>query len=144
MRTRYVIDRVCRRLFTANSFPCCASAPFPTLPLPLPLPLPLQDIQHLRPRTNTIGAVARIRNACAFATHTFFAQRGFLYVHTPIITAADCEGAGEMFQVTTLLPDDPKKQVRRRTQGGATSRCARIGGAARSASSWGWRCKCSI
>jgi hypothetical protein len=52
-------------------------------------------------RTNTIGAVARIRNALAFATHTFFQSRGFYYVHTPIITASDCEGAGEMFSVRT-------------------------------------------
>ena len=50
-------------------------------------------------RTNTIGAVARIRNALAFATHDFFQKHGFLYVHTPLITASDCEGAGEMFQV---------------------------------------------
>lgn len=63
----------------------------------------LREKAHLRPRTNTIGAVTRIRSQLAFATHTFFHQHGFLYVHTPIITAADCEGAGEMFQVTTLL-----------------------------------------
>lgn len=62
----------------------------------------LRTIAHLRPRTNTIGAVARIRNALAWATHQFFQDRGFLYVMTPIITAADCEGAGQMFQVTTL------------------------------------------
>nr|MBA3816662.1 asparagine--tRNA ligase [Parachlamydiaceae bacterium] len=62
----------------------------------------LRSIAHLRPRTNTLGAVARVRNALAYATHMFFQQRGFLYVHTPIITGADCEGAGEMFQVTTL------------------------------------------
>ena len=59
----------------------------------------LREKAHLRPRTNTIGAVARIRNALATATHNFFQQSGFLYVHTPIITASDCEGAGEMFQV---------------------------------------------
>lgn len=63
----------------------------------------LREKMHLRPRTNTIGAVARIRNALAFATHKFFQENGFLYVHTPVITASDCEGAGEMFQVTTLL-----------------------------------------
>ena len=63
----------------------------------------LREKAHLRPRTNTIGAVARIRNALAYATHRFFQDHGFLYIHTPIITAADCEGAGEMFQVTTLL-----------------------------------------
>ncbi|KAG7673083.1 hypothetical protein KSW81_006298 [Nannochloris sp. 'desiccata'] len=63
----------------------------------------LREKAHLRPRTNTIGAIARIRNALAFATHRFFQEKNFLYVHTPIITAADCEGAGEMFQVTTLL-----------------------------------------
>lgn len=63
----------------------------------------LREKAHLRPRTNTIGAVARIRSALAYATHQFFQERGFLYVHTPIVTGADCEGAGEMFQVTTLL-----------------------------------------
>lgn len=62
----------------------------------------LRTIAHLRPRTNTIGAVARVRNALAFATHKFFQEQGFLYVHTPIITQSDCEGAGQMFQVTTL------------------------------------------
>lgn len=60
----------------------------------------LREKAHLRPRTNTIGAVARIRNALAFATHNFFQEKGFYYVHTPIITASDCEGAGEMFQVS--------------------------------------------
>ncbi len=62
----------------------------------------LRTIAHLRPRTNTLGAVTRVRNALAFATHQFFQNRGFLYIHTPIITGADCEGAGQMFQVTTL------------------------------------------
>ena len=71
-------------------------------------PETLRDIAHLRPRTNLIGAVARIRNNLALATHLFFQSRGFLYVHTPIITASDCEGAGEMFQVTTILPDKKK------------------------------------
>lgn len=65
----------------------------------------LRDIAHLRPRTNLIGAVTRVRNNLAYATHLFFQQRGFLYIHTPIITASDCEGAGQMFQVTTVLPD---------------------------------------
>ncbi|MEW5309490.1 MAG: hypothetical protein WDW38_001377 [Sanguina aurantia] len=63
----------------------------------------LREKAHLRPRTNTVGAVARIRNALAFATHLFFQKNGFLYVQTPIITGSDCEGAGEQFQVTTLL-----------------------------------------
>ncbi|KAL8160827.1 hypothetical protein V2J09_012316 [Rumex salicifolius] len=63
----------------------------------------LRDYVHLRPRTNTISAVARIRNELAYATHTFFRNHGFLYVHTPIVTTSDCEGAGEMFQVTTLI-----------------------------------------
>lgn len=58
----------------------------------------LREIMHLRARTNTISAVARVRNALAAATHAFFQGRGFLYVHTPVITASDCEGAGEMFQ----------------------------------------------
>lgn len=62
----------------------------------------LRSIAHLRPRTNTQGAVARVRNALAFATHLFFQERGFLYVHTPVITGSDCEGGGEMFRVTTL------------------------------------------
>lgn len=67
-------------------------------------PETLRDIAHLRPRTNLIGATARVRNNLALATHLFFQSKGFLYVHTPIITASDCEGAGEMFQVTTVLP----------------------------------------
>ncbi|KAJ0563372.1 putative asparagine--tRNA ligase [Helianthus annuus] len=68
----------------------------------------LRDYVHLRPRTNTIAAIARIRNALAYATHTFFQKHGFLYVHTPIITTSDCEGAGEMFQVTTLINEAEK------------------------------------
>lgn len=71
----------------------------------------LRTIAHLRPRTNTFGAVARVRNALSYATHQFFQERGFLYIMTPIITASDCEGAGQMFQVTTLnleqLPKTP-------------------------------------
>lgn len=62
----------------------------------------LREIAHLRPRSNTLGAVFRVRNALSFAIHEFFQQRGFLYVHTPIVTASDCEGAGAMFGVTTL------------------------------------------
>ncbi len=62
----------------------------------------LREIAHLRPRTNTFGAVSRMRDEMAFATHSFFRDRHFRYVHTPIITASDAEGAGEMFQVTTL------------------------------------------
>jgi asparaginyl-tRNA synthetase len=62
----------------------------------------LREIAHLRPRTNTFGAVARVRSRLAFAVHEFFQSRGFVYVHTPIITASDAEGAGAMFQVTTL------------------------------------------
>jgi asparaginyl-tRNA synthetase len=65
----------------------------------------LRSIAHLRPRTNTLGAVTRVRNCLAFATHEFFQQHGFLCVHTPVVTASDCEGAGEQFQVTTLLGD---------------------------------------
>ena len=66
----------------------------------------LREIAHLRPRTNTFGAVLRIRNAMAFAIHKYFNEKGFIYLHTPLITASDCEGAGEMFQVTTLDPDN--------------------------------------
>ncbi|MEB3338586.1 MAG: asparagine--tRNA ligase [Leptolyngbyaceae bacterium] len=62
----------------------------------------LRTIGHLRPRTNTFGAVFRVRNACAQAIHQFFQERDFLWMHTPIITASDCEGAGEMFAVTSL------------------------------------------
>ncbi|KAH9801164.1 Asparagine--tRNA ligase cytoplasmic 1 [Citrus sinensis] len=68
----------------------------------------LRDRIPFRPRTNTIAAVARIRNALAYATHTFLQKQGFLYIHTPIITTSDCEGAGEMFQVTTLISDADK------------------------------------
>ena len=71
----------------------------------------LRTIAHLRPRTNTFGAVLRIRHAMAFAIHKYFNDRGFVYLHTPIITVSDCEGAGEMFQVTTLdLNNPPKKE----------------------------------
>jgi len=70
----------------------------------------LRSIAHLRPRTNTLGAVTRVRNALAFATHRFFQERGFLYIHTPIITAADCEGAGKMFRVTTLDMEKPPRK----------------------------------
>jgi asparaginyl-tRNA synthetase len=62
----------------------------------------LRTIAHLRPRTNTQGAIIRVRNALAYATHKFFQEKDFLYIHTPIITGADCEGGGELFQVTTL------------------------------------------
>ena len=62
----------------------------------------LREIAHLRPRTNTFGAVLRIRHAMAFAIHSYFNQKGFTYIHTPIVTASDCEGAGAMFQVTTM------------------------------------------
>lgn len=69
----------------------------------------LRSIAHLRPRTNTLGAVARVRNAMAYATHRFFQERGFLYVHTPIITASDCEGGGELFRVSTIDPANPPR-----------------------------------
>ncbi|MBQ6046709.1 MAG: asparagine--tRNA ligase [Bacteroidales bacterium] len=71
----------------------------------------LREIGHLRMRTNTFGAVCRIRHEMAYAIHTFFHQKGFYYFHTPLITASDCEGAGEMFQVTTMdLNNLPKKE----------------------------------
>ncbi|MBO4337224.1 MAG: asparagine--tRNA ligase [Lachnospiraceae bacterium] len=66
----------------------------------------LRTITHLRPRTNTFEAVFRVRSLIAYAIHRFFQERDFVYVHTPIITASDCEGAGEMFRVTTLDPDN--------------------------------------
>ncbi|NSW85857.1 MAG: asparagine--tRNA ligase [Syntrophobacteraceae bacterium] len=67
----------------------------------------LRKIGHLRPRTNTIGAVTRVRSRLSYAVHQFFQERGFCYIHTPIITASDCEGAGETFRVTTLDPGHP-------------------------------------
>jgi asparaginyl-tRNA synthetase len=69
----------------------------------------LRDIAHLRPRTNTFGAVLRIRHALAFAIHQYFNEHGFYYVHTPIITGSDAEGAGQMFRVTTLAPEHPPR-----------------------------------
>lgn len=69
----------------------------------------LRTIGHLRSRTNTLGAIARVRSALASATHKFFQDKGFIYVQTPIITASDCEGAGEMFRVTTLDPNNVPK-----------------------------------
>ncbi len=69
----------------------------------------LREIAHLRPRTNTIAAVSRVRNALSFGIHKFFQENGFIYVHTPLISASDAEGAGEMFQVTTLDLENPPK-----------------------------------
>jgi asparaginyl-tRNA synthetase len=69
----------------------------------------LRTIGHLRSRTNTLGAVFRVRNACAAAVHQFFQDRGFLWAHTPLITASDCEGAGELFTVTSLDINDPPR-----------------------------------
>ena len=69
----------------------------------------LRTIAHLRPRTNKYGAAFRVRSELSFAIHKFFNERGFRYVHTPIITASDCEGAGEMFQVTTLDINNPPR-----------------------------------
>ena len=69
----------------------------------------LREIAHLRPRTNLISATMRVRSEAAFALHSFFHQNGFVYVHTPLITASDCEGAGEMFKVTTLDLNDVAK-----------------------------------
>ncbi|MBE9223956.1 asparagine--tRNA ligase [Phormidium sp. LEGE 05292] len=75
----------------------------------------LRDIGHLRSRTNTFGAVFRVRNACATAIHKFFQERGFLWIHAPIITASDCEGAGEMFSVTSFnldkVPRTEKQEI---------------------------------
>ncbi|MDD6572428.1 MAG: asparagine--tRNA ligase, partial [Thermoflexaceae bacterium] len=71
----------------------------------------LRKISHLRPRTNTFQAVFRVRSLLAYAIHQYFQERGFVYVHTPLITGSDCEGAGEMFQVTTMdLNNIPKNQ----------------------------------
>ncbi|MCI9672520.1 MAG: asparagine--tRNA ligase, partial [Lawsonibacter sp.] len=69
----------------------------------------LRSIQHLRPRTNLFSAAFRVRSIAAHAIHCFFQDRGFVYVHTPIVTGSDCEGAGEMFQVTTLDLNNPPR-----------------------------------
>ncbi|MDB6167236.1 MAG: asnS, partial [Verrucomicrobia bacterium] len=69
----------------------------------------LREIAHLRPRSNLFGAVFRVRSRLAYAVHQFFQERGFHYVHTPIITASDCEGAGELFRVSTLDPLSPPR-----------------------------------
>ena len=69
----------------------------------------LREIAHLRPRTNTFGAVMRVRNRLAFSIHRFFQERGFMYLNTPIVTTSDCEGAGEMFKVTTLDISNPPR-----------------------------------
>jgi asparaginyl-tRNA synthetase len=71
----------------------------------------LREIAHLRPRTNTFGAILRIRHAMSFAIHKYFNDNGFYYLHTPIITGSDAEGAGEMFRVTTLDMMNPPKTV---------------------------------
>ncbi|MEG0214934.1 MAG: amino acid--tRNA ligase-related protein, partial [Hungatella sp.] len=75
----------------------------------------LRSISHLRPRTNTFQAVFRVRSLIAYAIHQYFQDRDFVYVHTPLITGSDCEGAGEMFQVTTMdlnnLPKNPDGTV---------------------------------
>ena len=76
----------------------------------------LRTVAHMRMRTNTFGAVLRVRNAMAYAIHTFFQKKGFVYLHTPLITESDCEGAGQMFQVTTLdlekpLPRNKKGEI---------------------------------
>merc|ERR1711871_1869749 len=70
----------------------------------------LREQAHLRPRSKVFSSAIRVRHALAFATHKFFNERGFVYVHTPLITAADCEGAGEQFTVTTLLPEKGKME----------------------------------
>ncbi|PYL08313.1 MAG: asparagine--tRNA ligase [Verrucomicrobia bacterium] len=71
----------------------------------------LREIAHLRPRSNLFGCVFRVRSRLAFAIHTFFQERGFVYVHTPIITASDCEGAGELFRVTAIDPASPPRRA---------------------------------
>src|SRR5262249_18484552 len=70
----------------------------------------LRTIAHLRPRSNTFGAVARVRNCVCRSIHDFFQEQGFLYVHPPIITASDCEGAGQMFRVSTFDPNNPPRK----------------------------------
>jgi asparaginyl-tRNA synthetase len=71
----------------------------------------LREIAHLRPRTNALGAIGRLRSDMSYAVHRFFHERGFYYVHTPIITASDCEGAGAMFRVSALDPEKPPRNA---------------------------------
>ena len=71
----------------------------------------LREIAHLRPRSNLFGAVFRVRSRLSYAIHQFFQERGFLYIHTPLVTASDCEGAGEMFRVTTIDPANPPRDA---------------------------------
>jgi asparaginyl-tRNA synthetase len=71
----------------------------------------LREIAHLRPRSNLFGSVFRVRSRLAFAVHQFFQERGFFYLNTPIITGSDCEGAGELFRVTAINPDDPPRKT---------------------------------
>src|SRR5450432_3847112 len=71
----------------------------------------LREIAHLRPRSNLFGCVFRVRSRLAFAIHRFFQERGFVYVHTPIITGSDCEGAGELFRVTAIDPKNPPRRA---------------------------------
>lgn len=80
----------------------------------------LRTIAHLRPRTNTIAAVSRVRSALAFATHDFFQGEGFVYLQSPLITASDCEGAGEMFRVTTLPIENGGKDIPVNKESGST------------------------
>ena len=87
----------------------CDAAAFPLQLKNKPSLEYLREIAHLRFRTNTFGAVFRVRHALAFAVHRFFNDRGFVYLHTPIITASDAEGAGEMFRVSTLHFDNPPR-----------------------------------
>ena len=75
----------------------------------------LREIAHLRPRSNLFGSIFRVRSRLAFAVHQFFQQRGFVYVHTPIITGSDCEGAGELFRVTTLPVEDMPRTAKGET-----------------------------
>src|SRR6266699_1959425 len=70
----------------------------------------LREIAHLRPRSNLFGCIFRVRSRLAFAIHQFFQERGFIYVHTPIITGSDCEGAGELFRVTAINANDPPRK----------------------------------
>src|SRR5438270_6615577 len=71
----------------------------------------LRETAHLRPRSNLFGSVFRVRSRLAFAIHKFFQERGFVYVHTPIVTGSDCEGAGELFRVSTIDPKNPPRKV---------------------------------
>ena len=107
----------------------------------------LREVAHLRPRTNVIGAVTRVRHTLAQAVHRFFHEHGFFWIHTPIITASDAEGAGQMFRVSTLDAANPPRTPDGTSTSTRTSSARRPGSPCRGSSTsrpTAWRCRGSI